>query len=120
MKVKKKGFYLLLGLLSGFVGGLFGGGGGMIALPFLRKTGLSQQEAGATSLGVMLPLCVVSLLFFLQKEGVPSLPLIPLAIVASGGSLVGGFLLPKMKANFLRRLFGGLLLLGGLKILLFS
>ena len=56
MKTKK----YLFGFLIGIVNALFGAGGGMIAVPFLRTLGLSQKQAQATAICVILPLTVVS------------------------------------------------------------
>ena len=49
------------GGLAGIANGFFGGGGGMVLVPFLtRRCGLDQRRAFATSVAVILPLCILS------------------------------------------------------------
>ena len=53
--------YALSGAAAGLTIGFFGGGGGSVLVPLLtRVCGLSQREACATSVGVILPLRVLS------------------------------------------------------------
>ena len=48
MKGKFKIFSYLSGILIGAVNGLFGAGGGIIAVPILEKTGLNKTGDGLT------------------------------------------------------------------------
>ena len=55
------------GFFSGLLGGVFGAGGGIVAVALLKKCGLSAKEAHATSVAVMLALsCLISssIIFF--------------------------------------------------------
>jgi len=55
-------FFLVLGALSGFVGGLFGVGGAMVTIPVLGIFfGFSEQLAQGTSLVVVVPNVLLSL-----------------------------------------------------------
>ena len=57
----KKLRYLTAGALAGLTNGFFGGGGGSVLVPLLtRYCGLEQRRAFATSVAVILPLCVLS------------------------------------------------------------
>ena len=50
------------GLAAGAVNGLFGAGGGMVLVPLLGwLTDLEEEEIFASSLSIILPICVVSL-----------------------------------------------------------
>ena len=52
---------ILSGALIGIINGLFGGGGGMIAVPVLiGLLGYPQKEAHATAIAVIAPVCAVS------------------------------------------------------------
>jgi len=115
-KRTKKIYYLCMGFLAGLLNGLFGGGGGMVAVPLLRRSGLSQQAANATSLFLMLPLSVITLIFTLQRSGLPDFSLWPLMAVALPSSALGALLLPKLNAPFLRRLFGFLLTAAAIRL----
>ena len=106
------------GAACGLLNGLFGAGGGMAAVPLLKAGGLPQKKAHATSLAVILPLAAVSAAFYLLdgalsfREAVPYLP---------GGFLgacAGALLMKRIPSGVLRRVFGALLLIGGVRLLL--
>ena len=105
--MKRKSRYAVSGVLAGVVNGLFGGGGGMVLMPLLRRwCGLEERKAFATCVAVILPLCVV----------------LSLAAPYLLGGLVGGFLggrlFPKVSAGWLRYLFAAFLVYGGVRYLL--
>ena len=62
----KKVLPWLAGLLTGFFGGLLGGGGGLVAVPLLRVCGLEGKEVHATSLAVTLSLSCLSAWLYLR------------------------------------------------------
>ena len=108
----------LTGLAAGLVNGLLGSGGGMIAVPMLERGGVEANRAHATSVAVMLPLSAVSAFFYLRSGGVSirdALPYIPGGIV---GALMGVMLLRRVKPGLLRKIFGGLAVYSGMRILL--
>ncbi len=110
---------LCLGLGAGFLNGLFGAGGGMICVPALKWLGFTQKQAHATSIGVIWPLTLASLVLSLvfRKPDLSQVPLMPLVVCALIGSTLGGVALQKIKPKWLNRLFGGLLSLSALWIL---
>jgi iron complex transport system substrate-binding protein len=55
-KVLTAGIGFLVGVLNGFLGA----GGGMLAVPLLKKQGLAQKQAHATAIAVIFPLTLVS------------------------------------------------------------
>lgn len=114
----KRAVVLLGSLAAGLVNGLLGSGGGMIAVPLLERGGVEPNRAHATSVAMMLPLSAVSAAFYLWDGKVTfadALPYIPGGIV---GSIIGVFLLRKVRPELLRRIFGGVAVYSGLRILL--
>ena len=106
------------GLAAGLINGLLGSGGGMIAVPMLERGGVRANRAHATSVAIMLPLSAVSALFYLRGGEVSlsdALPYIPGGIA---GALLGVLLLRRVKPRLLRRIFGGVAVYSGLRILL--
>lgn len=106
------------GLAAGLINGLLGSGGGMIAVPVLERGGVKANRAHATSVAIMLPLSAVSALFYLRsgEAGISdALPYIPGGIA---GALLGVLLLRRVKPKLLRRIFGGVAVYSGLRILL--
>ena len=58
-----------IGFSAGFLNGLFGSGGGIIAVPLLQKSGLSQKESHATALFLTFCLSALSAgIYFFEGE----------------------------------------------------
>ena len=109
---------LATGLAGGLLSGLFGAGGGLAVVPLLGRPGLEARRAHATSLAVTLPLAAASGLFYLSLGAVEpgqALPYLPLGLA---GAWLGGRLLPRLRAVWLHRMFGGVLLYAAGRLLL--
>lgn len=106
------------GLLIGGINGLLGAGGGMIAVPMLKKAGLEQKEAHANAVAVILPISVLSAVLYVIKGYVnisDSLPYIPTGVV---GSVLGTLILKKISPLWLKRIFGAFMVYAGVRLLL--
>ena len=106
------------GLAVGIVNGLLGAGGGMIAVPLLKKLGLSQKQAHANAVAVILPITVLSAALYLIKGYVSladSFVFIPGGLL---GSLIGTSCLKKISPIWLKRIFGGFMVYAGVRLLL--
>ena len=122
-KMKKiKGSSLLLvlgGILSGFVNGLLGAGGGIIIvliLSRLLKEG-DSRDVFANALCVMLPLSAISCAIYVFKGGVNFNGFSVFIIPAILGGLMGGYLLCKINTCFLKKLFAALVAISGFLLL---
>ena len=107
------------GLLTGTANGLFGGGGGMIAVPYLEKIAkYPAANAHATAIAVVLPATLTSAAVYLFFGLVPLYILLPVAL----GVLVGGFLGAKLlwivNPKFTTIAFSVLMLIAGVRMLL--
>lgn len=114
----KKCFPAVTGILTGFINGLFGAGGGIIAIPLLKRCGLSQKECHATSLAVTMPLSVLSAFLYLrfaETEFKYALMFIPGGIF---GALLGAFIMKKISPTALKRIFGAVVIFAAVKGLL--
>lgn len=108
---------IMIGLGTGFLNGLFGSGGGMIAAPLFRKNGLQQNKAQATAAAVILPLCIITACFYLFTKSiglVNALPYIPGGII---GSVLGAKLLAKVPQILLRQIFALVIIYCALRML---
>lgn len=117
--MKRMGKYLIAGSLAGILNGLFGAGGGLVLVPLLSKwVGLEEKKAFATSVAIILPLSVVAFILFCLKGGNVWADALPYLL----GGIVGGFLSARLfktvSAAWLHRLFGLLMLFGGIKAVL--
>jgi len=112
----KKWLLILCGALVGGVNGLFGGGGGMIAVPAL--TGiikLSQKEAHATAILVILPVTAISAAVYLFNGNVNYSLFVPCVIGVAAGGAVGAGIMSKLSSPALIMIFAAVMLAAGLK-----
>ena len=114
MRTKWK--YAVAGGLAGVANGFFGGGGGSVFVPLLTGyCGLEQRKAFATSVAVILPLCVLSAAVYLVRGGLDLMAALPYLIGGAVGGWAGGRWFKGMKMLWLRRVFGLLLIYGGVR-----
>lgn len=114
----KKVFAVLGGFIIGVINSLIGAGGGMLAVPMLKRSHLSQSSAHASSIAVILPLTVISASIYLITKKVNFSQATPYLIPGIAGSLLGVFLLPRIPDNILRRIFGVFMLWAGIRMVL--
>lgn len=117
--MKHKIKFYIAGALIGFINGLFGGGGGMICVPALHNVlKLETKKAHATAIAVMLPISVVSGIFYLSFGSLD----IPMLLLSTLGVFAGGFtgsvLLKKMNPRTIRILFSILLAVAGVRMMI--
>ncbi len=108
------------GGLAGLANGFFGGGGGMVLVPQLSgKCGLDQRQAFATSILIILPLCLLSSFIYFIRGGLDFVTALPYLAGGLLGGFVGGKTFQSWNMDWLRRLFALLILYGGVKSLFF-
>jgi uncharacterized membrane protein YfcA len=107
----------LYGLLTGFLTGFLGAGGGFLIVPVLILAGgLRVHEAIGTSLLVITLNCGAGLAGFVGKVPIHWLLATTFALASTLGSLVGTRLAVRIDAGRLRRGFAVFVLLAGLAI----
>jgi uncharacterized protein len=107
-----------VGALAGTLAGLLGVGGGILLVPFLvLAVGMSQHEAEATSLLVILPTALAASVA-LRRRDVGDLPFaLALGTVGAVGAVVGALLALSLPAEVLRLGFAVLLAVAGLRLI---
>ncbi|MBQ9730154.1 MAG: sulfite exporter TauE/SafE family protein [Clostridia bacterium] len=93
------------GALVGLANGLFGGGGGMIAVPLLKKLGMEERSAHATAIAVIFPVSVASFLVYAYGGFCDFSVLIPTAIGVFLGGIIGAKLLQTLPERTVKILF---------------
>lgn len=114
----KRWIGIVLGFATGLLNGLFGAGGGMVAVPMLKMAGLEPKRAHATAIAITMPLSVLSGFLYLGSGALAvgdALRFIPAGIL---GAVVGGILLGRVPDALLRRIFGLLILIAAIRLLL--
>lgn len=109
---------IAFGATAGVLAGLLGVGGGILLVPFLvLAVGMTQHEAEATSLLVILPTALAASVA-LRRRHVGDLP-IALAVGSIGavGAIAGVMLALALDADVLRLVFAALLALVGARLI---
>ena len=114
----KKVFCIVAGALCGFLNGFFGAGGGTVAVPMLRRAGLSEKEAHATSVAVILAVTLVSAAFYIARGDVSLADSLGFAYTGVFGAVLGAHLLKKLSGPILRRIFGAIIVVASARMLL--
>ncbi|MCD7741640.1 MAG: sulfite exporter TauE/SafE family protein [Ruminococcus sp.] len=108
----------IAGLISGAANGLFGSGGGLLAVPALEKGGLETKKAHATSLAITLPLSIVSACVYFNNNNLDlptALKYLPGGVI---GIWIGAALLKHISSMTLNRLFGAVMIYFGVRMIM--
>lgn len=115
----KNWLYLVLaGLVSGVVGGM-GMGGGTLLIPVLTIfLSFAQKDAQAINLLAFIPMSIFALIVHIKNKLVDFKVGIPIILIGIFFSIGGSMLANSLSNEFLRKIFGGFLLLVGLNQIL--
>lgn len=111
-KYKKSAFF---GFLTGVVNGMFGAGGGMVAVPLLKKLGFDQKKAQENAVAVILPITVLSAIIYLFKGYVKfndCLLFLPTGVI---GAYIGTVIMKKISPLYLKCIFALFMIYAGVK-----
>ncbi len=109
---------LIAGLCAGAINGLFGAGGGMVLVPLLTLlTPMEDREIFASSIAIILPICLVPLAFTAMTGTVAWKESIPYLFGSAAGGLLSGMFGKKIPTSLLHRGLGVLILWGGIRYL---
>jgi hypothetical protein len=110
---------VLVGIVAGFLSGLFGVGGGILIVPALVLVlGFDQRLAHGTSLAAVLPIAISSLTSYTIEDKVDWNVGLLLAAGAVGGAVVGTHILHKLPHDALALAFAFLLVATAIRLLL--
>ena len=110
---------VLAGLVCGVLSGLGVGGGTLLMVWMTAVMGLEQQTAQGINLLYFLPTAGCALLFHGKNRLIRLKTVIPAAIAGAVTAAGGALLASVMDTGILRRLFGGFLLLVGIRELFY-
>ena len=100
------------------VNGIFGGAGGMVLIPLLGLwTNAEPASIFPLSVCVMLPVCLVSLWFTAQAGPLPWSEVAPYLLGSAAGGVLAGRFGRRIPTLWLHRIFGAMLLWGGIRYL---
>ena len=110
---------VLVGTVLGVLSGLGTGGGSLLILWLTLMLGMDQETARSINLMFFIPSALVACLFRWKQGRLDIKKVLPAIIAGSIASGLFTFLSRDMDTNMLRKLFGGLLILTGLRELLY-
>lgn len=120
MSRKEKKRMFLIGIITGMLNGLFGGGGGMVAVPaFITLIGMEPRKAHATAIALILPVTVISVAVYVYKGYFDFSLVMPVTSGVAAGGVFGAILLKKSSNVVLIKLFAVIMLAAGVKLLFF-
>ena len=108
MKDKKKlTKHAVVGIAVGICNGLFGSGGGTVAVPFMEKLlGVEEHKAHATAIAIILPLTLISAGLYIYKGFFDFTLSWQTSLGGVAGGLIGAYLLKKIPSGWLKKIFG--------------
>lgn len=110
---------MAVGAVLGFLAGLGVGGGSLLMLWLTLVCGMEPTQARCVNLLFFLPCAVISSLFRLRQGALPLKKLGSAIALGCVAAAVGSFLCANLDTSLLRKLFGALLLVTGVRELLF-
>ncbi len=110
--------YLGVGMAAGIANGLFGSGGGTIAVPAMVYL-LEEEEhdAHATALLIILPLTLVSSFFYLSNNFVDWNITWKAMVGGVAGGIIGAYLLNRCPSGVLRKIFGTFMIAAAVRMI---
>lgn len=106
---------LLAGLFSGIIGGM-GLGGGAVLIIYLTVFGdVEQLRAQGINLLFFIPIALIAVIIYTFKKQIKWRVTLPIAAGGLLGAVAGFFLTDIIGGNFTSKLFGGFLIILGLK-----
>ena len=105
---------LICGVFIGFINGFFGGGGGMICVPVLTSIlKLPEKVAHATTILIILPMCVTSLIIYFLHSKLDLALSWPVLVGFVVGGVIGAIILKKINNEILKLVFDFIILSAG-------
>ena len=109
------------GSASGIINGFFGGGGGLILVPLLKRfVNLPVKKAHATCVIIAGMMSVVTAIVYLAKGAVHFHDAWFYMIGGAVGGVVGALLLDRIPQKWLRRIFGLFLIYSAVRMLFYG
>lgn len=116
MRLKSWFLIALAGLGAGVANGFFGGGGGMVLVPLLGLADiLDDGEIFPSSVSIILPICILSLLLSAFTDGIAWREALPYLLGSVFGGIASGLWGQKIPTTILHRALGILILWGGIR-----
>ena len=109
----------LIGVITGFINGFIGIGGGTVLIPaMVFLLGQEQHTAHGTSLAVILPTAVVSTFIYQANNHMDWNLAFKIAASGMAGGYLGARLMQMIPAQRLKQIFGIFMIIAGARMIL--
>lgn len=110
--------YMLIGIVTGAANGLFGSGGGTIAVPaMILLLDMDDHTAHATAIAIILPLTLLSAVFYISHSYVNWGLTGKVTLGGLAGGYLGARLLNVCPSRILRKVFAVFMILAAFRML---
>ena len=111
---------IVIGFIAGIISGLFASGGGLILVPaFVYIIKMSEEKARATSILSILPMVIVSSIFYFKFDNIDWWLALKCAVGVLIGGAIGAKLLKKISPKILKLMFIIFLTYSAIRLLFF-
>lgn len=109
---------VLIGIITGLANGLFGSGGGTIAVPaMILLLDAEDHVAHATAISIILPLTLVSAFFYISHSYVDMALTLKVTIGGVVGGYIGAKILNICPSRILRKVFAVFMILAAIRMI---
>jgi len=99
--------------------GLFGSGGGTIAVPaMVHFLDFNEHDAHATALAVILPLTLISSIVYFKNDFFNWDTIWKVSLGGVVGGMLGAWLLPRVPSFWLRKIFGIFMIAAAIRMII--
>ncbi len=116
MKILKKYSMQLIGALAGIMNGLFGSGGGLVAVPCLEKSGFEVKQAHASAIALTSVFSLISCIGYGLTGNLNISEAAKYIPAGAVGAVAGAALMKKINPKLLKRLFGAVMIYSGIRL----
>lgn len=109
--------HIIGGVVTGTLNGLLGAGGGMVAVPILKRS-VPQKKAHATSVCIIFPICLASAVMYIINGKVTYSDVSPYLLWGALGAALGTYFLRKINDRLLKKIFALVMLWAGIRLVL--
>lgn len=118
-RLLKVAIFSALGVCAGFLNGFLGSGGGIILVFAMASFSAESdtKERFATAVASVLPMSVVSVIFYMKSEAFSFSDASGFLIPAALGGIFGAFIMDKISPSFLKFIFASLMIFAGFRMI---
>lgn len=109
---------LFAGFAMGVINALFGAGGGILTVEYLKRSGTPLKSAHATSVAIIMPLSLISAGIYLYNGAFAVTDCLAYLPGGALGAVFGAFFLKKIPDFYIKKIFALFIIYASVKLLL--